>query len=230
VKNQFFGDVNDYRKYGLLRAVQSATRLDLLVGWMLTPDDGTGDGGKLSYLSQPERYRRFDPELFDGLVTSTTPGSPRRAASVEAASLIPGARFFSPVVPDAREARTAWGRSLFHASKGADLVFLDPDNGIEIGSKPLGRRHSSKYVYWNEIVSIWSGGASLFIYQHFPRKPRDQFVAESIEKLRTHTSAVHVSALRTSHVLFLLAAQPHHAASLGSAIITVKDRWEGQIF
>jgi hypothetical protein len=40
MKNQYFGDINNYRKYGLLRAVIHATRLRLLVAWMLTPDDG----------------------------------------------------------------------------------------------------------------------------------------------------------------------------------------------
>jgi hypothetical protein len=230
VKNQYFGDVNDYRKYGLLRAIQSVASLDLLVAWMLTPDDGSWDGGKTAYLSRPERWRHFDPDLFDGLRTAIAPGSPRGVASAEAASLIPGARFFAQAVPDARDSRAAWGRSLFDASDGADLVFLDPDNGIEIGSKPLGHRDSSKYVYWNEIVSTWRGGASLLIYQHFPRRPRDQFVAESVAKLRARTSPALVSALRTSHVLFLLAAQLHHADALGSAVVAVKDRWEGQIF
>jgi hypothetical protein len=44
MKNQYFGDVNDYRKYGLLRALQSTWNGSLLVAWMLTPDDGGRDG------------------------------------------------------------------------------------------------------------------------------------------------------------------------------------------
>jgi hypothetical protein len=38
MKNQYFGDINDYRKYGLLRALQSTGDGSLLVTWMLTPD------------------------------------------------------------------------------------------------------------------------------------------------------------------------------------------------
>jgi len=39
VKHQYFGDVNDYRKYGLLRALQTPGTLSLAVGWMLSSDD-----------------------------------------------------------------------------------------------------------------------------------------------------------------------------------------------
>ncbi len=57
MKNQYFGDVNDYRKYGLLRALQGDGAGGLLVAWMLTPDDGSGDGGLRSYLAGPRRWR-----------------------------------------------------------------------------------------------------------------------------------------------------------------------------
>ena len=43
MKNQYFGDVNDYRKYGLLRALQGEGSLSTLVAWMLTPDDGSNE-------------------------------------------------------------------------------------------------------------------------------------------------------------------------------------------
>jgi hypothetical protein len=44
MKDQYFGDINDYRKYGLLRAIQSRGTGRLLVAWMLTPADGGRDG------------------------------------------------------------------------------------------------------------------------------------------------------------------------------------------
>jgi hypothetical protein len=50
LKNQYFGDINDYRKYGLLRILQSKGNSRLLVAWMLTPDDGSPQGGFRSYL------------------------------------------------------------------------------------------------------------------------------------------------------------------------------------
>jgi hypothetical protein len=43
MKNQYFGDINDYRKYGLLRAFAEA-HLSVGVCWLLTADDAGGDG------------------------------------------------------------------------------------------------------------------------------------------------------------------------------------------
>ena len=39
VKDQYFGDVNDFRKYGLLRVLAGSDRLRLGVCWMLTARD-----------------------------------------------------------------------------------------------------------------------------------------------------------------------------------------------
>jgi len=69
MKNQYFGDIHDYRKYGLLRSIIEATQLRLLVAWMLTPDDGGSDGSRLSYLNKPlkwgKQWRLKSIEPFD---------------------------------------------------------------------------------------------------------------------------------------------------------------------
>lgn len=58
MKNQYFGDINDYRKYGLRRAILDSTRLQMLVAWMLTPDDGSTDGNFITYLEKPDKWRK----------------------------------------------------------------------------------------------------------------------------------------------------------------------------
>jgi hypothetical protein len=40
MKNQYFGDINDYRKYGLLRILSDEGSMRTGVCWMLTRDDG----------------------------------------------------------------------------------------------------------------------------------------------------------------------------------------------
>ena len=35
MKNQYFGDINDYRKYGLLRILTNGGEVDTAVCWML---------------------------------------------------------------------------------------------------------------------------------------------------------------------------------------------------
>ena len=136
MKNQYFGDVNDYRKYGLLRAFQSSRRGRLLVAWMLTPDDGGGDGGASAYLERPEKFRHHDPELFDALAGMLNAGTERNVALLERSKLLPDTEYYADEVPDGREAREAWGKRLPRHAAGVDLVFLDPDNGIEVRTNP----------------------------------------------------------------------------------------------
>lgn len=126
-------------------------------------------------------------------------------------------------------ARDTWREGLLAAAPNADLVFLDPDNGIEIPSKPVGHKNSSKYVTWREIQQLWESGCSLVIYQHFPRKKRHAFTASMTSELRRRTGASLVEAFRTAHVLFLLAAQDRHQPAVRRAIAHALPPWEGQL-
>ena len=49
MKNQYFGDANDFRKYGLLRTLQRTADLNVGVCWCLTDDDGGGGGERRTY-------------------------------------------------------------------------------------------------------------------------------------------------------------------------------------
>lgn len=136
MKNQYVGDINDYRKYGLLRALQSDGNRSLLVAWMLTADDGGRDGGFRGYLESPATWAQYDDELFNGLVDLVRAGLPRTVSMIEAAGLLPRASYYSALVPDSRRSREAWREELLRVAAGVDLVFLDPDNGIEVRSQP----------------------------------------------------------------------------------------------
>ena len=73
MKNQYFGDINDYRKYGLLRCC-AAVGFRVGVCWMLTPDSSNRDGQKIAYLTKPAAWRQFDPPLFGLLAARVTSG------------------------------------------------------------------------------------------------------------------------------------------------------------
>ncbi len=64
MKNQYFGDINDYKKFGLLRSIMSATDINILISWMLTEDDGSTDGKFIEYLSEPEKWSQYDNQLY----------------------------------------------------------------------------------------------------------------------------------------------------------------------
>ncbi|WP_103027685.1 hypothetical protein [Salinibacter altiplanensis] len=108
MKNQYFGDINDYYKYGLLRALLRPASMDLLVGWMLTPDEGSTDGRKTSYLDRPDRYRSLDPELFDFLSRAVQNDQRRGVSAIEETGLLPRASYFSRFIPDGRNERSGY--------------------------------------------------------------------------------------------------------------------------
>jgi hypothetical protein len=229
LKNQYFGDVNDYRKYGLLRALQSPGQLTLAVGWMLTPDDGSSDGGFRRYLSEPDKWRRHDPELFDHLASALADVATPAVAMIEDADVLPDARYFCDIVPDDRPGRQRWSERLVGECGGADVVFLDPDNGFEVASTPVGHKGSSKYALWSEVERLWEVGSSVLVYQHYCREPRGSFAARLTGEMRRHTGAHFVEGFGTPHVLFLLAAQPRQVESVREAITGELPRWRGQI-
>lgn len=172
MEHQYYGDVNDYRKYGLLRLLAAVGGLRLGISWMLTPDDGRPDGGKIDYLDQPRRWRSCDPELFDNLAATLKGGGARHVGAVDDRNLIPGARYHSDILEDGVVARAAYMKTMLDRFQGLDLVFFDPDNGLEIKSCPMGRKGSSKFLAFHEAAATFATGASLLVFQHYCRAER----------------------------------------------------------
>lgn len=227
MKHQYFGDFNDYLKYGLLRAIQRKTQFRLGVCWMVTPDDGRSDGKFISYLNDRHRWRKYDPALFDAL--SEAVAERRNLDHVAGRNILPDAAFVNDIVPDSRFSRAVYFDSATRLLQDAELIFFDPDNGIEVASCALGRQDSSKYLFWHEIEATYDVGKSVLIYQHFPREERGQFVARIMNELRARTSGANVSCFRTPNVAFFLAAQPAHSEMLDAAAQRVEESWAGQI-
>ena len=122
MKNQYFGDINDYKKYGILRTLAEGGSRKIALCWMLTGDDGRTDGRFTAYLKQPHRWRSFDPELFDSLRNLVLNEGRRRIELVSSARLIRGSVSFSNALSDT-------GRDLYftkfrETAGNASLVFF----------------------------------------------------------------------------------------------------------
>jgi len=212
MKNQYVGDQNDFAKYLLLRLCARVFE-EILVAWMLTEDDGLGDGAKIGYLDLPD-WRESDPALLDGLADLVASGR-RTLAAVEGSQLLPGAAFFSEPLPLGAAARAAYFEPIAAAAGSASLVFFDPDNGLEIASTPKEKRGAEKYVYLDELRAFADAGASLLIYQHFPRVQRQPYVESSLARLRGVLGPRYETfAARTSQVGFLFAVTEPHSRRL----------------
>jgi len=225
VKDQYFGDVNDFRKYGLLRALVGPDRLRLGVCWMLTEPDGRTDGEFLAYLGQPKKYRHRDRALFDWLSQVVGNEKDRRTARIEASTMLGSALFQSKLLSDSLRGRKAYFAECSGKFAGCHLVFFDPDNGFEIKSTLRGRRNSCKFLYWEEVCRTFCAGASVLIYQHFIRKERGRFTTRMAEELRRRLNPAAVFSFRTPHVLFLLAAHEGHAVGFRKQLAVVQSNW-----
>ena len=138
VKDQYFGDVNDYRKYGLLRALIGGSQLSLGICWLRTVDDGGRDGESRRYLQHPERWRGYDADLYDALLRLLDPHVDRTVLHAESWTLLPGARYHHRRLGDDASGRRSYFAEAWPALRDADVLFLDPDNGIEVRSVPYG--------------------------------------------------------------------------------------------
>ena len=110
MKDQYFGDINDYRKYGLLRILSDNGNLRVGVCWMLTEPDGRTDGQFLKYLRNFGNYRSYDPELYDALLPCLIDPSKRNVAVAEAAKIIPNGSIIRGYLSDSKLER--WNTSL----------------------------------------------------------------------------------------------------------------------
>lgn len=229
MKDQYFGDVNDYRKYGLLRALIEGSRLSLGVCWLRTLDDGRRDGESRQYLEQPERWRHYDPELYDALRGLLDPGARRSVLHAESWGLLPGARYYHAVLNNDASERYSYFADAWQRLRGTELLFLDPDNGLQVKSVGYGRRTSAKYLYWREVEEAYGRGHSLVIYQHFRRQSRETFVTGVADELRRRLGGSRVEPFQTANVVFLAAVRPEHSEAFQNARELVMRRWHGQI-
>jgi hypothetical protein len=227
MKDQYFGDVNDFLKYGILRELSKSVA-HLHVVWMLTPSDGGADGKFTDYLLEPRTWRPYDPGLFDFLRSEVIDRGRRSVEAIESWEGLPGS-YTSTLVPDDRSGRERWTAEMIAAIQDHALVFFDPDNGIEVPSCPVGRKRSSKYVYWHELARAWSRGASLLVYQHFTRAHRPQFLERLALEFRERLGVERVLVMRTPRVAFFLVPQNEWLGAAEQHAQEVQARWKPRI-
>jgi hypothetical protein len=172
VQDRYAGDIGDFVKLGLLRALSPGRQLG--VAWYRYPDEShNGDGRHITYLDQPQRYEHLDPVLFSHLQNIT-----RDARSIN--SLLPvldGAISSdesvdsSMVAPrERRNWRTAWFQRVMERLSTCDLVFADPDNGIiDDANWRRGRAKFGKQMPLAEVQELAKGRCAV-IYHHNTRR------------------------------------------------------------
>lgn len=210
MKNQYFGDINDYKKYSLLRYLSCWGQLKTAVCWLLTRDDKREDGNHIKYLQQPDTWKKYDTALYELLKQSVLDRGIRDVKVIENSELIPNCSFYSKFVEDNVDSRDEYFKEFLNFAEGSDLIFFDPDNGLEVKSVPRGKKNSSKYLYWNEVKASYEAGHSMLIYQHFPRMQRESYINNLVQQFKAITQVGRILYYKTRHVVFFLLTQPKH--------------------
>lgn len=186
MKDQYVGDVGDFGKYGLLRALTGTLdetiqpQLSLGVNWYLTPDDLSYSYGSSRDYLEKASSKECDPLLHAELKDLKIRGQ-RTVREIEARSLLGnGVAFYRErlrwgdvLSMDARlDFRKKWVATAIERLRARDLIFLDPDKGLEIKSKKRNHREGPMYVYLDEIGPWINAGSSVVVYAHFSRNEK----------------------------------------------------------
>jgi hypothetical protein len=226
MKDQYVGDISDFEKYALLRSLAAASGLPLAVCWMLTPPDGSQEGGRVQYLHEPRRYRHLDPHVFDCLKRIVEQGDRNIGAVEREGVLEPQAVFFARNLDDHLGSRATYFRGVWQTLRQSALVFFDPDIGLAPPTMTRGRRRSSMYVFEKDIADGYARGHSLVIFDHWKRVQRVPYLHSTFERVRASTGAGSAFAVwGRSRVAFIIVPQKAHAAKLRLAALRFARRW-----
>ena len=240
MQDRYTGDVGDFGKYGLLRRLcglrdGDIKQLKLGVVWYRPPlsivaADPADDGKHIAYLcpkqkdvgeEQEREYRCCDPPLYDALREIVKRGD-RRIEAVEKSGLLgPGTVFYGHQIPNPSEhtrgedrvrARLGWIEGALEATVGRDVVFLDPDNGLEPQS--ISTTNALKYAYLSEVEKWFGRGQSVVVYHHLGRNgTHTEQIARWLKRLERRFGPADIFALRfrrgTSRAFFVLATAEH---------------------
>jgi len=233
MQDRYVGDVGDFGKFGLLRilsGLENDRQLKLGVVWYLYPDEShNADGKHISYLQRDGGFRCCDEELYDklrvllfddlGLIAAN-----RKISSVEEAHLLPeGTSYYSvPLAYDVGMSHTAkiskraeWFAGALAETHSSDLVFLDPDNGIECSTVTKTKPKGPKYVFWDDLDAWVGRDQSIVVYHHLNRNGSHlQQVEDMRNKMRMRfAKGFDVFAVTyrrgTSRAYFVIAAPLH---------------------
>ena len=169
MRNQFFGDVYDYIKYGLIRRLTRFGKEPSALCWMMTEIES--NEGRVTSFLEDLSARSFDPPVFD-LLLAARDRDERDVRIIERSGLLANTRFYSKPLTDYgvvgdKNLRRQYFADFLKKAKGRELVVFDPDNGLQGQTTPVpGKAGSSKYLMREEAHRAFERGHSPLIFVH----------------------------------------------------------------
>jgi hypothetical protein len=184
MQDRYSGDVGDFGKFSLLRYLFNYSYHKIGVVWYLFPDEShNDDGGHIGYLRNRD-FLDCDKSLCEKL--SAVVYGDRSVAALQKVELLPTNTvyfserldfhliFLSQTQKDQRERegkRAQWFSKAVLTVSNCNIVFLDPDNGLQIPScSKTSQLKSGKFVFYSEISELVKDTDVTVIYHHLGRK------------------------------------------------------------
>lgn len=186
----------------LLRYLFGKSKNRIGIIWYLFPNEShNDDGGHIIYLTNREGFRDCDYDLCEKL--SAIVHGNRSVAAIEEARLLPTNTVYfsdrldfhlnypSQCQKDKQERETKrkqWlERAVLRVSK-CNVIFLDPDNGLQIPScSKISQIRSGKFSYYSEISELAKGKDTTVIYHHLNRNStHENQIHKKADELRKH--------------------------------------------
>lgn len=214
MQHRYVGDIGDFAKFGLLRLF-GKYGLRLGVNWYLNPAEESNQDGRFVRYAD---LRDLDPLLHDRLQAIVRSGV-RSVHALEEGILPASTVFFGE--PLSENHREEWFRRAQFATSDADIVLLDPDNGITPSSSPL---HSPKHAAPHEIRSYLSAGQSVVVYQHWRLPPKSEQFQEKFTQMFSlgAREVLAVTFWRHGRRTFFVAATATHANFLKERLVELE--------
>ena len=145
-----------------------------------------------------------------------------------------------PIGPAAREARLTrrrkWVNEALDKTGSCHVVFLDPDNGLEIPSTQRHHKRGPKYVFYDEIARFLERDQSVIVIHHAGRKKNQTVNKQTqilLDKIRTKirgagsTFALRYHSGAPSRVFFIVPSKQHQDVLLERATALTQREWLG---
>lgn len=244
MQDRFVGDIGDFGKYGLLNFIcgngeKTKEIFRLGINWYFfqpEPNDhemGLNHGQFIRYLmpsrQNDQEFKICEPCLYCKLQIIVN-ADIRKVAVIEKINILPSKTiFFNKRISynEINEAgkrlsyRNLWFNESLEILSSCNLIFYDPDIGIETNSIQKNHQKAGKYVFYNEISEFYKKDKSLIIYNHRSHEPENNYLRRFrliAERIKIETKLYYLRFHRFNVRDYVFVTQPKHEEILLSAV------------
>lgn len=230
MKDQYIADIGDYGKYALLKSFAD-NGIRIGINWYHTENDGGPDGKFTQYLDNRSNLRQFCPEVFDALKTIHKHN--RTIQGFEKTYLLQNALYYNRIMDFSGSAseknsqRRDWMDRACEKLSPAELIFLDPDNGL-LMRKSRTSRGKEKYVLPEEVEQFYEHHNVVYYCHKGRRKPEEweKYKAAMLYRLPDAIPFV-LTYHKGTQRSYIFLIHPKYEDKYSKMIRNFVDKWDG---